>query len=79
MTGQNSKKTMSNTGKLRGVLCSAIPVSLILQLTAQQDVFLHICLSPSVLAFQQFILVAVGFFSAATMRDTALTLPKVRG
>ena len=40
-----------------------------MQLTTQQKVYLLICLSPSVLVFQQFILVAVRFFSAAMMHD----------
>ena len=79
MTSQNSKKMISNTGKLRGALCSAVPVSLIMQLTTQQEVYLLVCLSPSVLAFHRYILVAARFFSAATTRDTALPLPKVQG
>ena len=79
MTGQNGKKMMSNTAKSRGVLCSAIPVGLVLQLTTQQDVYLLIRLSPSVLAFQRFILVAISFFSAVTTYDTVLPLQKVRG
>ena len=79
MTGQNGKKTTSNTDKSRGALCSAVPVSLIMQLTTQQEAYLLVCLSPSVLAFQRFILVAARFFSAVTTCDTALPLPKVRG
>ena len=79
MTGQNGKKTISNIGKSRGTLCSGVPVGLVMQLTTQQEINLLIRLSSSVLAFQRFILVAVRVFSAATMRDTAFPLPKVRG
>ena len=79
MTGQNSKKTISNTGKSRGTLCSAVSVSLIMQLTTQQGVYLLVRLSPSLLAFHRFILVAVRFFSAVTTHDTVLSLPKVQG
>ena len=77
MTGQNGKKTISNTDKLRSALCSVVPVSLIMQLRIQQEVYLLVCLSPLVLAFQRFILAAARFFSAATMCDTALSLPKL--
>ena len=51
MTGQNGKKTISNTSKSHGALCSAVPVSLILQLTTQQEVCLlnhsSLTISPS--------------------------------
>ena len=72
MIGQNGNKMISNTGKLRGVLCSVVPVSLIIQLTTQQEVYLLICLSSSVLAFQRFILVAVRFFSAVMTCDIVI-------
>ena len=52
MTGQNGKKTISNTGKSRGTLCSGVPVGLVMQLTTQQEINLLIRLSSSVLAFQ---------------------------
>ena len=69
MTGQNGKKMISNTGKPHDTLCSAVLVSLIMQLATQQEIYLLIHLSPSILAFQRFIVVAVRFFSAVTTRD----------
>ena len=79
MTGQNGKKTIPNTGKSRGTLCSAVPVSLTMQLATKQEVYLLVHLSLSVLAFQRFILVVARFFSAAMTRDTVLPLLKVQG
>ena len=35
-------QSISITGKLRGALCSAVPVSLIMQLTTQQEVYMYL-------------------------------------
>ena len=65
---------MSSTAKSHGA-CSAILVSLVLQLTTQQDVYLLIRLSPLVLAFQRFILVAISFFNAHYFYPRSTLMP----